>query len=138
MARSPFPHQALEPGSRFEGPSFVLTADHVRLLRRAYVSWHWPVPGGPGVAGSRPFGNGDVADDIARILEWPAECWDEELCLLTKHRRRAEALHEELLGALTVVLGAGSFEPGTYVRESRTQGPAAWRRVPEGEPPSFS
>ena len=101
---------------------FTLTEDHVKLIRRMYVSWCGDEYGAPEINPKRPYGNSDVTSDIAQILGWvDIEGMDEEtqdefyegseyeqLC------ERAETIHRETEAALSVVLATGSFVPGVY------------------------
>ena len=98
---------------------FYLTRGHIKLLRHGYVnfdgSFCW---GSIGLNCKRPFGNSDVADDMANILGlipfksddgdvWPKGTQDEMLHLYAN----------ELPTALQIILSTGSFEPGRYETE---------------------
>lgn len=109
---------------------FTLTQDHVTLLRNAYVSWHYMEWGAPCIDGKRPYGNGDVARDVARLLGWELfEDADGEKHFTADQRDRACDLHKETETALQVVLASGSFEPGEYVADKYD---CNWRLLPEG------
>jgi hypothetical protein len=92
--------------------SFRLTEDHLRLLRKAVVSWDGCEFGAPAIDCKRPYGNSDVPRDIAEILgiDWAA--------VEDKTHERLRALHEETETALEIVLRTGSFRPGHYVTSS--------------------
>ncbi len=51
-----------------EPDRFILTDEHVKLLRQANVSWDGCEFGAPGIDPKRPYGNGDVHSDIVEIL----------------------------------------------------------------------
>lgn len=101
---------------------FVLTADHIKLLRAMHVGWQDCEYGAPEVDPKRPYGNSSVEPDVHEILT------DEtEYELTEEQRERYAAIHRETEVALQIVLATGSFDPGTYIRESYRQN---WRRVP--------
>lgn len=89
---------------------FMVLAEHLALLRRAYVSWDGCEYGAPAIDCKRPYGNGDVPDDIRGILSAP-QLTDEE----------CRELHEGTKTALQIVLVTGSFWPGEYVAEKYTR-----------------
>lgn len=105
---------------------FTVTADHLKLLQRAYVGWDDCEYGAPAIDGKRPYGNGDVATDIAEILGWatprdgPSEAQE----------RAARALHEETATVLQIVLCTPGFAvtPGTY-RITKDYDATSWERV---------
>lgn len=110
---------------------FTLTAEHVSLLRRAYVGWQHTETGAPEIDPKRPYGNSYVAGDVIEILGWP------EPPLVDDEREgpeweaiedRALTLHRETAVALQIVLSLGSFEPGEYERTEQFNR-RAWRRV---------
>jgi hypothetical protein len=112
----------------FPPQRFTLTADHVTLLRHMSVGWHGIEYGAPAIEPKRPYGNGDVEQDIHEILTGRREPLED---LARQEREALQAryrqLHEETRTALQVVLAAGSFEPGEYMadRSSRNWQPAA-------------
>ena len=98
-----------------DNETFILTEDHVKLLRRANVRWWECETGAPAICPKRPYGNGAVAADIAEILgmEWKRDEYDDYMP--QEVRERLLNLHAETETALQVVLAAGSFTPGLYV-----------------------
>jgi hypothetical protein len=94
--------------------TFALKPEHIMLLRRAFVGWQECETGAPEIDPKRPYGNSDVAGDVAEILGvggtpcrhcgQSADRDDEALL----------ALHYETGLALQVILSSGSFEPGVY------------------------
>lgn len=107
-------------------PRFTLTEDHVKLLRRANVGWERAEYGAPGIDPKRPYGNGDVTQDLMEILGWdiPADDdWNGPGLEVCEALRR---LHVETETALQIVLATGSFEPGVYVAEPYNT--MSWRR----------
>lgn len=107
---------------------FTLTIEHVMLLRRANVGWDHVEFGAPAIDGKRPYGNGDVYDDMATLLGMRVECPSCGTNVLGDNdRTMLRALHESTREALQVVLSSGSFEPGEYVRQRYGRSP--WRRA---------
>lgn len=49
---------------------FYITDDHIKLLKRMYVTWYDCEYGAPCVDPKRPYGNSDVEGDICEILKW--------------------------------------------------------------------
>ena len=108
---------------------FTLTTDHVTLLRHAYTSWDDCEFGAPSISPKRPYGNGDVVSDMARLLRVEAVPTDDgETHWPPGTGDRMTALHRELETALQVVLAAGSFVPGDYVADKYRRN---WRPVEE-------
>lgn len=106
---------------------FTLTEQHVKLLRAANVRWSDMEWGAPEIDGKRPYGNGDLHDDIASIIGEAATCPNCDHNVLGEaDRARLFALHRETEKALQVVLAAGSFEPGEYVAAKYGSN---WRRA---------
>lgn len=98
--------------------TFILTGQHVKLLRQANVSWNDCEFGAPCVDPKRPYGNGNVYEDMANILGvvWQRDVEDDYMPL--SFRIRFDELHKELETALQVVMASGSFEPGTYIADA--------------------
>lgn len=107
---------------------FTLTADHIRLLRRANVTWDSAEFGAPAIDPKRPFGNSSVVRDIHEILGWPLPEDEEERerHLDREGHGRAVMLYRQLETALQVVLATGSFEPGVYEVDNYN---INWRKV---------
>ena len=91
---------------------FTLTEEHVALLRRMIVNWQDDETGAPEIDPKRPYGNSNVALDVAEIL-FPFSVASGELN--QEQEERMLARHRETETALQVVLAAGTFEPGEYV-----------------------
>lgn len=109
--------------------TFVVTEDHLKLLRASYVSWCDTEYGAACLDPKRPYGNSDVEDDIPRVLEeFPADAGDEtsEPRYTDAQRQRFVQLHKDLEVVLQIVLRTARFEPGTY----RCEGYGIdWRKV---------
>lgn len=96
---------------------FTVTDEHLRLLRRAHISWDETEFGGPGINPKRPYGNSNVFADIAEILDVPDSEWldaDEELTPDVEWRFLR--LHVETAIALQIGLATGEFRSGRYLR----------------------
>ena len=109
-----------------EAKRFTLTADHVKLLRRMYVTWQDCETGAPEIDPKRPYGNSDVAGDVAEILgvEFETDEWGD---MTDEARDQLLTIHGETQTALQVVLATGSFEPGDY--ETSDAYRIDWRRT---------
>jgi len=90
---------------------FILTEDHLKLLKRMYVSWSQCEFGAPEIDPKRPYGNSDVPGDIHEILtgKYPEDELDEDL------EDKYCKLHKETEVALQIVLRSGQFKTGTYI-----------------------
>lgn len=115
-----------------KGDRFEVTADHIALLRAAYVGWWDCATGAPclSIEPKRPYGDSDVAPSALEVLgEKPASscrhCGDE---LSEEQEARMLRLHRETAIALQVVLVTGAFEPGVYVKTEEYDD-HAWERV---------
>jgi hypothetical protein len=106
---------------------FKLTEEHIKLLQRAYVYQEQCEWGLICVDGKRPFGNGDIAEDMAEILglELFEDAWGEKHFNKEQHALLLR-LFSELGTALQVVLRTLSFEPGEYEADRYDTN---WRRV---------
>lgn len=96
---------------------FTVTDEHLRLLRRAHVSWDSAEFGAPGLDPKRPYGNSNVFGDIAEILGVPDREWmdvDDELNADAEWRFLR--VHAETAMALQVALATGEFRVGQHVR----------------------
>lgn len=108
--------------------TFELTEDHLTLLRAAYTSWDDCEYGAPSIDPKRPYGNSDVAQDIAVKLGWVEDynAWcdleelDDGYAAMEALEERAAAIHEELQTALQIVLYTGEFKVGKYVAKYPT------------------
>ena len=112
--------------------TFEITEDHLKLVKRMYVSWGDMEYGAPEVNGKRPYGNGDVAQDIAEILGWyTQEQWDDEdfteaLWEDEEFHDRARKIHEEMENVLQICFYFLTFETGKYQREETWE---RWEKV---------
>ena len=102
---------------------FTVTEDHLKLLRHVYLYWDYGEGyGAPAINPKKPYGNSDVERDIAEILDAPDSDWewdedDEYLDLTPEARERFTRLHVETMIVLHIVLAAGQFRPGRYIRD---------------------
>jgi hypothetical protein len=98
---------------------FTVTEDHLRLLQRGYVWWDETEFGAPQIDPKRPYGNSDVLDDIAEILDVPEDDWraGEEGNPTVDAEWRFLRIHVETAIALQIALVTGEFRAGRYVRD---------------------
>lgn len=106
--------------------TFIMTENHIKLLRRANVDWLGNEHGAPYIDHKRPYGNSEVYKDMISILVWPSiATWtvngvvypmDEQNDFDTPEMLRfvLDKLHRETEVALQIILRTGSFEPGLY------------------------
>lgn len=109
---------------------FTLTEDHIKLLENTYVEWSDRENGAPAIDSKRPYGNSNVAYDVAEILEWSygkdEENYEE---LSSEQLYQADKLHRETETALEIVLQTKSFIPGNYEKEKSYSHSTKWRLV---------
>lgn len=106
---------------------FTVTDEHLRLLRRADVSWDDTEFGAPEINCKRPYGNSNVYADIAEILEIPEDEWSDDMEPFPEATWRFLRLHVETGVALQIALATGEFRPGRYVRASGWEN--TWKRA---------
>jgi hypothetical protein len=89
--------------------TFVVTEEHIKLLKAMCVAWQDCEYGAPEIDPKRPYGNSSVECDIHEILT------DERNYELTdEQRERYSRLHHETQIALEIMLQCGELRPGTY------------------------
>lgn len=91
---------------------FTITEQHVRLLRRMYVGWEDCEFGAPAIDCKRPYGNGDVVEDMAEILGFEV---DEDEGVSREHEEYLTNLHREMQTVIQIVLRNAVVVPGTYL-----------------------
>jgi hypothetical protein len=111
---------------------FTVTEDHLALLQHAHFYWDYGEGyGAPAINPKRPYGNSYVERDIAEILEAPDSDWEwedgEKAYPTPEAEERFTRLHVETMIVLHIILAAGEFEPGRYVRDKNT----GWVRLEE-------
>ncbi len=106
---------------------FTLKPEHITLLSNAYVSWWSCEFGAPAIDCKRPYGNGNVLDDMAEILGYTLfeDAWGKKHLSKEQHDE-LQQLHNETRTALQIVLCTQSFEPGVYEADDYEEN---WRRV---------
>lgn len=97
---------------------FELTQDHITLLRHSFVQSRLSdvETGAAEIDGKHPYGNSNVAVDVAELLGWEFDS-DEELP--DEVYDQAMEIHAETPIALQIVLFTGAFEPGNYYRPEK-------------------
>lgn len=91
---------------------FTVTDDHLKLLRRAYVSWDDCEFGAPEIDCKRPYGNSDVIGDLAEIFGIET---DDEGDVPDDVRENLVRTHAETAVVLQIALATGEFRTGRYV-----------------------
>lgn len=102
---------------------FTVTADHLTLLRAAYLRWDDCEFGAPAIDPKRPYGNSDVIGDIAELLDIDLEELDGYEGDRSEELRD---LHRETLTVLQLAIATGEFREGTYRRTVD-----GWERIEE-------
>ena len=95
---------------------FEVLEDHLKLLRRAVVSWDDCEFGAPAIDCKRPYGNSSVYKDIGEILSIKPELEDERFS--ASQQARMNQLHRETKTVLQIILASGLFCAGTFVTSS--------------------
>lgn len=94
---------------------FSVTEDHLKLLKRMYVSWNSCEYGAPEINPKRPYGNSDVEGDIAEILE--LELFEDnrgEKHLSKEQGEFINKIHNEMETVLQILVYNLSIEIGDY------------------------
>jgi hypothetical protein len=104
---------------------FTVTENHIKLLRRANVSWENSEFGAPAIDCKRPYGNSSVYQDIGEILGIKPQ---DKLCgefsdAQTDYMRQ---VHDETQVALQIFLATGQMSVGNYESEKYTND---WHKV---------
>jgi len=101
--------------------TFLLREEHLRLLQECYVQWQDDESGAPEIDPKRPYGNSDVAQDVAEILS------------VGDQDRKEDMLewHRETELALQIILSTRSFRLGRYELLPSTS-PPKWRWISNG------
>lgn len=94
---------------------FTITAEHLKLLRRACVSWNDCEFGAPSIDCKRPYGNSSVYNDIAEILEITESGEDDFTQEQFDHMVQ---LHKETQIVLQIILTTGVIRAGRYIKSS--------------------
>lgn len=110
---------------------FILTEEHIKLLKEMYVGWSDIETGAPEIDPKRPYGNSNVAYDVIELLNWvdDEKLQDEEFLESNEFEEleeKAMKLHYETGEALQAILCDGSFEPGKFVSDEFN---LKWKRV---------
>ena len=95
---------------------FEITENHLKLLKRANVSWEHCEFGAPSIDCKRPYGNSNVYSDIAHIIgiELKSNDWTDEQV------NGMNEIHKETQIVLEIILATGLMQPGIYENEKNT------------------
>lgn len=93
---------------------FELTADHVTLIQNMWVGWQDGESGAPAIDPKRPYGNSDVARDVADLLEVELP-EDDDGYIPAEIESQLMAIHRSTEVALQIYLKYGDAI-GTYRR----------------------
>jgi hypothetical protein len=110
--------------------TFELKEEHLKLLRRMFVSWDDCEFGAPAIDPKRPYGNSDVYEDISEILGIvPEEETKYEKNFSEAQYAEMGKLHRGTLTALQIALVTGKFELGTYKKRCQYD-ETSWEKGP--------
>lgn len=109
----------------FGSPKFTVTEAHIKLLRKANVSWMYMETGAPCIDFKRPYGNSDVYPDIAEVLNISV---DEDGEYTDQQKILMDNVHEETQIALEIFLRTGTMISGTYTKNGYSY---PWIKVSE-------
>lgn len=90
-----------------ETKKFVVTEEHIKLLKRMIVSWDDRATGAPAIDCLQPYGTMCPQCDLAKLLGVKAPLDEEKIDYM-------EQMHKETQIALSIFLKTGIMEPGTY------------------------
>ena len=93
---------------------FIVTEQHLALLRNVEVSWISIDFGAPAIDPKRPYGNSSVYADIADILKISSS-GDSDNSFTEEQYQYMRRLHQETKIALQIFLKTGKMEIGKYV-----------------------
>lgn len=107
--------------------TFTVTRDHIKLVRGLQIEWNENTDcslGVPSANGKRPYGNSDVATDVAELIK--LDFVDEEKGLTKQQEKYCFQLHRDMETVLQIVLYTGKFKTGDYECEEYT---SEWKRI---------
>ena len=112
-------------------PSFTVTDEHLKLLRRANVDWDDCEFGAPAIDCKRPYGNGDVLLTSVKSSAISLSTGIRMMTAITTRRSRTTSLelHAQTGVVLQIALATGEFKPGPVCLR---QVPRNWRAGPSG------
>jgi len=109
---------------------FEVTDEHIKLLRAMEVDWDDAEFGAPIINPKRPYGNSDVFKDMFKILGMTLKVGGKEIeiegSLPLSIVDELFDLHKELEIVLEICLRTGSFEPGIYRTDKKSDD---WKRI---------
>jgi hypothetical protein len=108
---------------------FIVTENHIKLLKAACVWWDDAMYGAPGIYPKAPYGDSLLFPaDIAKIigLKIPDEVADGEKPLGKKQTKLCKKLHREMEDVLQILLSNCGIEVGKYECDEYGKD---WKRV---------
>lgn len=107
------------------GDRLTITDEHLALMRRMYVTTYGIEYGAIAVDGKRPYGNGDVPDDIYEILGWEMPS-DEDYGRrhVPYDDQRARSIHDQMEHVVQIALR----HPGEDIRVEWVNDWFTWKR----------
>lgn len=113
-----------------EPRSFVLTKEHVILLRNSWIDDLVTIDSAARLDQKRPYGTKSIIMSAAELLDVKTiETYEGEEVISRADGERVEKIHNETGVALQVILSSGSFKLGLY--QTSGQYVKDWRLVEE-------
>jgi len=110
---------------------FTVTEDHIKLLKRAMVSWDSKKHGAPAIDIMQPYGTTCIECNISQILgiKPKLDLGTKRTYFSDEQKEYMEKTHRETQIALSIFLKTGKMEPGAY----KHSGYYNWTRVDKEE-----
>ena len=118
---------------------FKITDEHITLVTNMDVSYNdYCEFGAPEINPKRPYGNSNVVQDMAELLDYTDKMYDEDVEETEDYEyweRYLCDLHRDCEMALQIILSLNTFETGYYVNDN-VYG-YKWRKATESEAESL-
>jgi hypothetical protein len=100
---------------------FRINENHLKLLNRLHFEWCADdYDGYPTVNSKRPYGNSDVLDDVAEIIEMPVMEDDDGKSHYPKGTKaKCKQYHEEMATVLQIVSSTMQVSAGLYIKQDQ-------------------
>lgn len=118
----PRPDRAIDPFAIWSGHlrdlcDFTVTGEHLKLLSHMHIRWMGMDYGAPAVCPTRPYGNSNITQDIAEILDLDlGEDYWEGGPMRRADQEKIARLHAETALALQILLATGQNRSGRFKR----------------------
>ena len=109
---------------------FVITKDHLKLLKKMWVGWQDCEFGAPEIDPKRPYGNSSVTNDIHEILTGESiGCTHSKRDELTEEEEKYYfKMHKEMERVLQICLVTGKFQTGKFEKTNEYNS-LSWKKI---------